>query len=503
MKNKIKLVFLPVIAISILCIALYTFVHWLLFIQLETFQINSEYRSVGGAIGMAGLVSYTLIRNRFKLLQLERKKQGNYIDFYSFLSFIILTAPIVMTQKLMISAAGNIEQIDKVNDIDNNNLKEYYRINQAEIDHDDYFVFTHYESKSRGSKKTMISSYVFPIYSITDTIVNHPVAWFGCQFKKTISKKLKGEQLDQIYEEFLDETYLKTQRIDLSAFNYLSVVEPSEKREEYLRAVQNHSKYKYDLILEGEMEEFETRNNSTIANLKLVSIGVFFVFLIMSLIPKLKSTTPPPNWGLKAYFGFNGGSLSSLIHTLHFSATYIIIINSLIYLGMIAFGYSFFSSDFIQLGALHTESIQQGQYWRFFSYFFLHDGFGHLFYNMVGIFIASLFIELKEGYKPFLLVYVISGVFAGIFSYLYHIEGTLTVGASGAIMGLYGYIFVKMLEPKKDMKTLIYLPLIQILLTLLYGIQEGVDNACHIGGLIMGILIGIFSIIMSFSKTND
>lgn len=77
--------------------------------------------------------------------------------------------------------------------------------------------------------------------------------------------------------------------------------------------------------------------------------------------------------------------------------------------------------------------------WTFLSYAFFHDGFFHLFFNMMVLnFASSLFLTFFSP-KQYLGLYILSAIFAGIMFvlgfYLLHSGGAI-VGASAAIMAI-------------------------------------------------------------------
>jgi membrane associated rhomboid family serine protease len=75
--------------------------------------------------------------------------------------------------------------------------------------------------------------------------------------------------------------------------------------------------------------------------------------------------------------------------------------------------------------------------WTFVTYMFMHDGFSHIFFNMLGLFIFGTHIERQMGSKEFLLYYLVTGFLAGVFSFvMYYVTNSYLValvGASGAL----------------------------------------------------------------------
>jgi len=90
MTDKIKLLFVPFILTLIGLIIGYTFLHWLLFIELEIFPLKEIITNFGIPIVLTGLAAWFILRPRFKILDLEAKR-GNWRNFFSFILWIALT----------------------------------------------------------------------------------------------------------------------------------------------------------------------------------------------------------------------------------------------------------------------------------------------------------------------------------------------------------------------------------------------------------------------------
>jgi membrane associated rhomboid family serine protease len=85
-------------------------------------------------------------------------------------------------------------------------------------------------------------------------------------------------------------------------------------------------------------------------------------------------------------------------------------------------------------------AVLQGWIWSFVTYMFMHGGFSHILFNMLGLFIFGTHVERQMGSKEFLLYYLVTGIMAGVFSFgVYYVTGNLIValvGASGALFAV-------------------------------------------------------------------
>jgi membrane associated rhomboid family serine protease len=125
---------------------------------------------------------------------------------------------------------------------------------------------------------------------------------------------------------------------------------------------------------------------------------------------------------------------------------------------------------------------------------FLHAGSSHLMGNMIGLTAAGAAVEEFYGRARTLALYFFAGLSGAAFSLL-RVKPVLSVGASGAIMGLYGVVLVFLLRYRKRfpererVKThRVYLPLLVLaLLPSLFG----ADFYSHLGGFLGGIALAL------------
>jgi len=152
----------------------------------------------------------------------------------------------------------------------------------------------------------------------------------------------------------------------------------------------------------------------------------------------------------------------------------------------------------LNFGVNQRNLVLGGEYWRLITYQFIHGSKSHLFFNMYALVYLGLMIENKLGWKKYLFIYLVSGICGGLVSLIFHQEGVM-MGASGAIMGLYG-AFIALLITKsferKATRALLMSTLIVSLLVLINGaFGKRVDNAAHIGGFVSGF---IFTFLLNY-----
>lgn len=128
--------------------------------------------------------------------------------------------------------------------------------------------------------------------------------------------------------------------------------------------------------------------------------------------------------------------------------------------------------------------------WRLFTSTFLHLGFFHILFNMLMLYLLGAGVERAMGTWRFLSVYLLSalGGSMAVIAWVFVSPSTWTqgvVGASGAIYGLFGAIFVS--QRRSGMSTNSILILLGI--NLAYGfIAPGISWQAHLGGFLAGLL---------------
>jgi rhomboid protease GluP len=150
--------------------------------------------------------------------------------------------------------------------------------------------------------------------------------------------------------------------------------------------------------------------------------------------------------------------------------------------------------DLVQWGSNVSGLTLNGEPWRLLTSLFVHAGLTHLLMNIFSLWLLGLLVEDRVGPLRLALVYLASGVGGSLASLWWHFEGVNSVGASGAIFGLYGFLLAllvskKLVLNKSDRRAMLGLVLYLVLSNLLSGLTGNIDNAAHLGGLLTGLLV--------------
>jgi rhomboid protease GluP len=142
------------------------------------------------------------------------------------------------------------------------------------------------------------------------------------------------------------------------------------------------------------------------------------------------------------------------------------------------------------LGQKSSDLILQGQVWRLITPVLLHASLLHIGFNMYALFVLGPGLERYYGHKRFLVLYLVSGYTGNVLSFL--LTTGASIGASTAIFGLVAAetIFIirnRMLFGSRARPMLINMALV-VAVNLILGLQPGIDNWGHLGGLAGGLI---------------
>ena len=167
----------------------------------------------------------------------------------------------------------------------------------------------------------------------------------------------------------------------------------------------------------------------------------------------------------------------------------LILINIVIWLCMILYLNRFSDVKLLEVGGLVHFNVVHGEWYRLISSMFLHFNFEHILMNMLSLFIFGKIVESIIGSWRMLIIYIISGLYGNFVSLSFN-TSTISVGASGAIFGLIGSIFVIMYLSKNFNKKMIGQLLIALVILIGFSFfMSNINIMAHLGGFISGVLI--------------
>ncbi|MCP2625153.1 rhomboid family intramembrane serine protease [Mycolicibacterium smegmatis] len=134
--------------------------------------------------------------------------------------------------------------------------------------------------------------------------------------------------------------------------------------------------------------------------------------------------------------------------------------------------------------ALHDE------YYRLVTSMFLHYGAMHLLFNMWALYVVGPPLEKWLGLTRFGVLYALSGLGGSVLVYMLSPLNSATAGASGAIFGLFGAIFVVARHLNLDVRAIGVIVVINLVFTFVGpALGTAISWQGHIGGLVTGALV--------------
>jgi membrane associated rhomboid family serine protease len=167
----------------------------------------------------------------------------------------------------------------------------------------------------------------------------------------------------------------------------------------------------------------------------------------------------------------------------------LIAINVIAYIWEVRTGTDFDSDQSLTAhGALLGTLVLQGQWWRIVTSGFLHAGVWHIALNMFALYQLGTFVEVTLGSTRMLTIYAISLLGGGL-AVTFFSPNEPTVGASGAIFGLFGALLAIGVRMGKRGRSLIaqVVPVLVLNLVFTFAVPF-ISKAGHLGGLISGFL---------------
>lgn len=157
---------------------------------------------------------------------------------------------------------------------------------------------------------------------------------------------------------------------------------------------------------------------------------------------------------------------------------------------------------------------EQHQWWRFITPMFIHVNLLHLMVNMYSLWVVGPYVEKLYGAAKFVVFWIVTGVVGVVASYLTVVSpdaqlGPLasflfktsdppSAGASGALFGLVGVLFVFGIKFRRELPEGFkrafgtgLLPMIILNLFIGYVGRGLIDNAAHLGGLLAGAFLAL------------
>jgi len=141
---------------------------------------------------------------------------------------------------------------------------------------------------------------------------------------------------------------------------------------------------------------------------------------------------------------------------------------------------------------LYAAPLSQQGFYRIITCAFLHGSLNHLFMNMMSLYNIGTYVEERLGDPKYLLVVFASMLTSGMAVVMLSQPGTLTVGFSGVIFGIFGAFTAIMIKTGAIKNQAVMSTILRMIIpNIIISLFPGVSWQGHLGGMLGGLLVGM------------
>ncbi|MAB49507.1 MAG: rhomboid family intramembrane serine protease [Flavobacteriaceae bacterium] len=465
--------------------------RWLFSINFSLLIIDEEYYKIWIPIILPWIPITIWLRPKLRILKF--KKQNRDSVGHQFIVWLTMAAMLIISNHYLTESTAKFEALPTIE-----NLKEgrYISLEDFQLNKNLFGVERKFDVTGKYGQYFNIDLYfVYPLK--TDFELKY---WYGKKYHLQISNNLSEQEKEQRFRSFYKTSIKSFKTHNYSEASYYEVLQVSDDKDAFIKAIGSVDSYIPEelIIIEPKRGAYSSDNSRTFAWI-FGAFGIgFLIFLFALIFPGYNRLVHQRQLkGIKP----KSDELIEMIKFLiprdyHYITSIIIILNLLVFLIMVFTGINILyptAIELLEFGGNRRFEVLKGEWWRLFTSMFIHAGFMHIVLNIFGLVLGSIFIEPIFGRIKFLAIYLLSGICASITSIWWH-ENTVSIGASGAIFGIYGALLGLLLTnamSSESKKEILHMLGIYVGISLIAGLAGGIDNAAHIGGLISGAMLGL------------
>lgn len=501
---KLAHVFVPFLLAAVAFPVVYAAMEWLLLDQIGV-NLDKELVELWAPLGLGALIVWLAVYPGLRLLAIGER----LITFYVLIALAGLVVPTFFARDIMMDLTSRLEHVSDLADVAADKPANYYSADHVCFDHQASQVFATLGRDSHDHPTSFKIFIATPVCSMVGKPADAPV-WIGLEYKKFIERASTDAELDAEYQPFAretDEVFAKENGAD---FRYFERIRLSDDLRNFRKAIAKSGRAAEDVILL--VPHRESFVHDVTADLGRYILGVVvgcLVWLVLSLLPEIDEDKRDEAARKKAGAVQTEPGIGAALlipSASNYGAPLLFDVNIAVYLAMVLSGLgvmSFDTADLIAWGGNYGPLDHGLGVLRLISCQFVHGGLMHLGNNLYGLLFATLFLSPVISNWRLIACYLVCGLGGSITSLLVHPD-IVSIGASGAIMGLWGALLVlsllrdaRMGDARKGI--LINVAMFTGLTLFLGSVVPGIDNAAHIGGLVTGGVLGL--VLLKRSKT--
>ncbi len=497
---RIRNLFLPLVALSLVFTVCYSFLNWQLVAKNEWIPLDEDVADIWLPGALAWLLEFLLFQRRLRMLNL-RDKRKNLPPLYHFAAVAVVAVPAIIAQGYVRTATGNLTHVDDASLIAINSPSKFYIADNVCMHLNRPVGHAFVTRSGKGNQTLNYDLYVLaPVCSATGA-TDQKLVWLGLKFHQSMSNSASDAEKKLAYDAFVRESLRSFNAEDPKTYQFLENLGHNSDRKRFEKTLQlGGSNLASPIVLIPHRESFEKRTGDRLTWLTWSIVLGPLLWLVLVFIRPIdkpqvegaheihKQGTLHPHGWLKTFASSKGD----------YGLPILLFANIAVFLAMVLAGLgvlSFDSDDLLAWGANYRPQIHGLGVFRLIASQFVHGGLIHLINNLYGLLFAGIFLQPVVTRWRLIACYLLCGLGGSIASVLAH-PATISIGASGAIFGLFGILLMLLLlrdsRLEETRKFILLNAGIFVAINLAIGAATpGIDNAAHLGGLLTGSLLAM------------
>ncbi|HEY1633062.1 MAG TPA: rhomboid family intramembrane serine protease [Rhizomicrobium sp.] len=488
MSFKFRKLIGPVAAASALLALIYSAFDWFFVAGTGWLPLDKSLADLVLPVVLAAALAMVFVRRHIRALAL--REEWNLPLVYLLVAGLTVAAPTIAAQYYVDAVAGGVTHVTDVSRIARAAHTRFYTIDKVCV----------LRAQAGGSPSITPPS-VFGHDADVALYVAAPACdgggWIGYRYRTTINPDLGDAFVDAAYNKFAADAEKRFNAEDPAKYTYVERVGAGFDRRNFEKAVATSPMHETSptvfLPHEGDVA---VRGRSLPPLIAVAFVGLNLLWLAMVLLTPLSKERPvemprDPEEPRPFRYVFVPSRAS-------YGLPLLIDTNVLVFLAMVLSGLgiaSFQTDDLIAWGANSAQQLHGVGWLRLITSQFVHAGFAHIASNMYALVFMGLFLAPVMRNWGLIASYLVCGLGGAIASAVVHPD-VISVGASGAIMGLAGILLALFLLGDWRLmhapRAIVMNVILAVGLTLGQGfVIAEVDNAAHIGGLVTGFVLGL------------
>lgn len=493
---KIKHILPATIATLLISTAIYALIRWIC-LTYGFESIKEEAWRIYLPSLLSAMLVFGLLSPRIRIIQ----DSGSRTNPRDFIYLIVLLTGIIMlgtAQGVVTYKCATTTQIESLGNGSNLPRSRYYHLEDNSIER---FARGAY-AESRTISQRYGSYLQFHLYVVYPFEGQRKI-WYGLHYQKDYKEKnASDEEVQNAWSHFITNCESKLNTREIIPQNRLERVLTSNAQDGYFGAIRNAQNLGpqdniEEIVVLTEVETIAedrwVENANALIWSFLIGMSILIFMLILAPIDRERINREGKLKAIRQESSFL--SILQLSKPENWLIAGLVAIMIGVFVAMTIVGVDPLSPsnrELIKWGGANHAQVFNGAWWLLFSAIFVHAGFLHLGGNLVTLFLGLLFSTTLFSGPKTAFIFILSG-FCSILAAVTPPDSAV-VGASGAIMGIYGAALAASLSSKKRRQRTgigFWLLFGVVGLTLVVGMSSGISNIGHIAGLLSGAVLGL------------